>query len=66
MGAMTSVSSLSRVIGPIFVTFIYTQYGTIVTSGTATALMIFSLVLLVSLYKRLIPLVDKSSNTNND
>lgn len=58
MGTMTSVSSLSRVIGPIFVTFIYTKYGTIVTSATATVLMIFSLLLLGSVYKRLIPLID--------
>ncbi|CAL8071554.1 unnamed protein product [Orchesella dallaii] len=63
MGALTSISSLSRVIGPIFVTFIYTNYGTIVTSATATGLMIFTFVLLVIVYKRLIPLVDPSTTS---
>jgi ceroid-lipofuscinosis MFS transporter 7 len=56
MGALTSVSSLARVIGPIFVTYIYTEYGTIVTSGTATGLMVLVLVLLLLVYKRLVPL----------
>ncbi|ODM98429.1 Major facilitator superfamily domain-containing protein 8 [Orchesella cincta] len=63
MGALTSISSLSRVIGPIFVTFIYTNYGTIVTSATATGLMILTFLLLVIVYKRLIPLVDPRTTT---
>jgi hypothetical protein len=57
MGGLTSVSSLSRVIGPIFVTYIYTKYGTIVTSGTAVGLMVAVFFLLVGVYKRLVPLV---------
>jgi len=57
MGGLTSVSSLSRVVGPIFVTYIYTQYGTIVTSATAIGLMASVFIVLVVVYKRLVPLV---------
>jgi len=57
MGGLTSVSSLSRVIGPIFVTYIYTNYGTYVTSGTALGLMVLILIVLLAVYKRLVPLV---------
>lgn len=55
MGALTSVSSLARVIGPIFVTYIYTEYGTIATSGTAVGLMVVVFVALLLIYKRLVP-----------
>ncbi|OXA52425.1 Major facilitator superfamily domain-containing protein 8 [Folsomia candida] len=61
MGALTSISSLARVVGPIFVTYIYTEYGTIATSGTAVGLMVLVLVILLLIYKRLVPLGKRKS-----
>jgi len=60
MGGLTSVSSLARVIGPIFVTYIYTEFGTIMTSGISIALMVATVLLLLLMYRRLTPLLIKS------
>lgn len=57
MGGLTSISSLARVIGPIFVTNIYAWYGTIVTSTIALGLMLVVILALIIVYKRLVPSV---------
>ncbi|CAG7733831.1 unnamed protein product [Allacma fusca] len=56
MGFLTGISSLARVVGPFFVTFIYTKYGTIATSGAVTGLIFISFVCILVVYKRLVPI----------
>ena len=56
MGALTGISSLARVVGPFFVTYIYTKYGTIATSAAAVAVMLAATLGLLAVYKRLVPI----------
>ena len=56
MGTLTGISSLARVVGPFFVTFIYTKYGTIATSAAAVVVMVLSTVGLMAVYRRLVPI----------
>lgn len=39
MGIMTASGCLSRVMGPVFVTYIYEEYGTIWTFGSTSVMM---------------------------
>jgi len=56
MGILTGVGSLSRITGPIFVSYVYTYYGTYVTFGIVLAGMVFSLCDLLFNFKRLVPM----------
>lgn len=56
MGILTGVGGLSRILGPIFVTYVYTFYGTHLTFGVLTGAMALALVELSILYKQLIPM----------
>jgi ceroid-lipofuscinosis MFS transporter 7 len=51
---MTGAGCLSRVMGPVFVSFIYTRYGTIWTFGITTMMMIASMVWLQLVERRLV------------
>lgn len=55
MGLMTGSGCLSRVMGPVFVTYIYTEFGTIWTFGITTVMMIVSMLWLYLFYHRLMP-----------
>lgn len=53
MGLMTGSGCLSRVMGPVFVTYIYTEFGTNLTFGFTTAMMVLSMIWLLWVSKRL-------------
>lgn len=55
MGLMTGAGCLSRFMGPVFVSFIYTRYGTIWTFSITTVMMIITMVWLQLVEKRLVP-----------
>lgn len=55
MGFMTGSGCLSRVMGPVFVTYIYTEYGTNWTFGLTTVMMILIMLWLLIFNKRLEP-----------
>lgn len=55
MGFMTGSGCLSRVMGPVFVTYIYEEYGTIWTFGLTTVMMAVCLVWLLCFQKYLNP-----------
>lgn len=55
MGLMTGSGCLSRVMGPVFVTYIYEELGTIWTFGLTTLMMIFCLFWLLYFNQVLIP-----------
>ncbi|KAJ9599283.1 hypothetical protein L9F63_010240, partial [Diploptera punctata] len=55
MGLMTGAGCLSRVMGPVFVSYVYTHYGTIWTFGITTIMMAASMVWLQLVNKRLVP-----------
>lgn len=55
MGGLTAISSLARVIGPIFITDLYRMFGTYVISGTALGLMLAVILVMLLTYKRLVP-----------
>merc|ERR1719341_138762 len=65
MGLLTAVGSLARICGPIFVSFIYVNYGTYWTFGLCTATLVFSTLVTVITFKRLVPidLVRESDHT---
>ncbi|XP_076065497.1 major facilitator superfamily domain-containing protein 8-like isoform X2 [Oratosquilla oratoria] len=56
MGVLTCVGGLSRVIGPIFTSYIYTTLGTYWCFGIFTACMFVGLIVILILYKRLVPM----------
>lgn len=56
MGILTSTGSLSRVVGPILVSYIYTEMGTRWTFSLLFCAMVLTSVLDVALYKRLVPM----------
>uniref|UniRef100_A0A1B6CLX1 Major facilitator superfamily (MFS) profile domain-containing protein n=2 Tax=Clastoptera arizonana TaxID=38151 RepID=A0A1B6CLX1_9HEMI len=53
MGLMTGSGCLSRVLGPVFVSLIYTHYGTIWTFGMTTLMMVGAMVWLRLFLKRI-------------
>lgn len=55
MGLMTGSGCLSRVMGPVFVTYIYTEFGTTVTFSLTTVMMAVMLIWLWMYSRRLIP-----------
>lgn len=55
MGLMTGSGCLSRVMGPVFVGYIYTRLGTIWTFGFTTVMMAVSMIWLWIVRDRLIP-----------
>lgn len=56
MGILTAVGSLSRILGPIFVSYVYTYLGTYYTFGILTVSMVVAATELLILFKRLIPM----------
>jgi MFS transporter, ceroid-lipofuscinosis neuronal protein 7 len=55
MGLMTGSGCLSRVLGPVFVSYIYTRMGTNWTFGMTTGMMVFALISLWIYRDRLYP-----------
>ena len=56
MGLLSSVDSLSRILGLFVVSFIYTNYGMYLTAGVMAFTVLVALVLILIFYKRLIPM----------
>ncbi|KAG5326106.1 MFSD8 protein, partial [Acromyrmex heyeri] len=66
MGLMTGAGCASRVLGPIFVGFIYTRLGTYHTFGITGVMLIISMLWLQLVNKRLIaPELKKSNEVSN-
>ena len=55
MGALTASGSLARVMGPIFVTYVYNAFGLYVTFGIIEILTIITLILNLVYYKKMVP-----------
>ena len=55
MGLLTMSGSFARVLGPIFLVWIYSSYGTIAAFYLIAGLQAVSIVLLVITYKKLVP-----------
>ncbi|XP_036140789.1 major facilitator superfamily domain-containing protein 8 isoform X2 [Monomorium pharaonis] len=66
MGLLTGAGCASRVLGPIFVTFIYTNLGTYHTFGITGVMLIISMLWLQLVNKRLIAPEIKKSNQPSD
>lgn len=60
---LTGSGCLSRVLGPVFVTYIYTEFGTVWTFGMTTIMMAVSMVWLLLFEKRL--LTDDQNRTED-
>ena len=56
MGLLISIGSLSRATGPIAVSYIYTELGTRWTFSILTSVMFFNFVIIVVMYKRMVPM----------
>ena len=61
MGLLSASGSLARVSGPLFVGWIYREYGTYWTMGLPLLGLVVGLVLMIYAYKRLIPYVQRIS-----
>lgn len=59
MGLLTMSGCLSRVMGPVFISYIYTIYGTIWTFSLTAAMMVVSTILLFFMEKRLRASIEK-------
>lgn len=53
MGLLTMAGCLSRVMGPIFISLIYTKYGTVWTFSLTAAMMVVATIWLFFMDKRL-------------
>lgn len=62
MGLMTGAGCASRVLGPVFVSVIYTRFGTYHTFGVTGLMLIASMVWLQIVNKRLIPPIIVNKN----
>ncbi|CAL4112958.1 unnamed protein product, partial [Meganyctiphanes norvegica] len=56
MGILTSVGSFSRILGPIFVSYMYTELGTRWTFGSLFSVLALSVLVVSLCYKRLVPM----------
>lgn len=65
MGVLTGVGSLSRITGPIFVSFIYANYGTYACFGSLLVMMVIGFTALILSYKRLVPMEFPDSSTQH-
>lgn len=54
MGLMTGSGCLSRFMGPVFVSYVYTRLGTLWTFGITTSIMVVSMVWLLLFQGRLV------------
>ena len=65
MGLLSAFGSFSRILGPLFVSYIYTNFGTYWTMGSMAATLIVSFVVTLLAYNRLVPMnISMTSNTN--
>ena len=55
MGILTTSGSVSRVVGPIFVSFIYEKYGTWLLFGLVALSLALSFIVTVLAYRQLVP-----------
>lgn len=53
MGLMTGAGCLSRVMGPVFVSYVYTRFGTVWTFALTTAMMLVAMLWLQYVNTRL-------------
>jgi hypothetical protein len=63
MGFLSAFGSLSRVLGPIFVSYIYTNFGTYPVMGFMVGSLVIALILTLTTYKRLVPMNFGGQNT---
>ena len=66
MGLLSAFGGLSRVLGPIFVSYIYTYYGTYLTAAIMAVSMALALVASVIVYKKLVPIEFQPSNPKSE
>ena len=62
MGLLTTSGSLARVIGPVFVSFIYQEYGTWLLFGIVAASLGLSFVITTFAYRQLVPFDQMDKN----
>ena len=55
MGVLTAAGSLARVVGPLFVTFMYDKLGPQLTFATIDGIVATAIILLMIFYYRLVP-----------
>ncbi|MPC35351.1 Major facilitator superfamily domain-containing protein 8 [Portunus trituberculatus] len=56
MGVLTGIGSLGRILGPIFVSYIYTNFGTYWCFGTLSVCMLVAFFVETVIYRRLVPM----------
>ncbi|KAK0159629.1 hypothetical protein PV327_010724 [Microctonus hyperodae] len=66
MGLMTGAGCASRVLGPVFVGLIYTQWGTYHTFGITGITLIIAMMWIQIVDKRLLPLTTINKSTKNN
>lgn len=55
MGVLTTSGSLARVVGPVFVSYIYQEFGTWLLFGLVTGSLVISFLISLISYRVLIP-----------
>ena len=63
MGLITAMGGFARFLGPIFVSYIYTYYGTYLTGGIMTGSTVIALIVILAVYQKLVPIqIQKQSH----
>ncbi|KAK8407280.1 hypothetical protein O3P69_002084 [Scylla paramamosain] len=65
MGVLTGMGSLGRILGPIFVSYIYTNLGTYWCFGTLSVCMVLAFFVITAIYPRLVPMKIPVSKTQH-
>lgn len=63
MGWLTASGSLARALGPVFVSQVYDAYGPRVTFISVIGIIVLAVVILLVIYKRLVPFGSRSYNS---
>lgn len=66
MGLMTGSGCLSRVLGPVFVTYVYTHLGTIWTFGITTVMMLIPMLWLQLFLGRITEAINKAGKVSQN
>ena len=64
MGLITAMGGFARFLGPIFVSYIYTYYGTYLTGGIMVGSTVIALIATLVVYQKLVPLQIQKQTSN--
>ncbi|KAL5011895.1 hypothetical protein ScPMuIL_010446 [Solemya velum] len=66
MGLLTAAGSLARTVGPIYVSEMYDTFGPRVTFSSVSGLIVFTVIVMIFIFKKLVPFTFKNTSTSSN